>query len=122
MNILEAIHYLWLDILIELGILKKEKINKNKVGLYNKFKATRTDGTSNPGEKHHDCTYFVLDLTHDEHAIPAIKSYIESCKEEFPLVAKDLTTRLERIALSKEVDNLIVEAKHSAKLWIELVN
>lgn len=37
-------------------------------GLYNKFVVLRTDGRSDPGEKHYRCDYFVLDITHDPHA------------------------------------------------------
>jgi len=35
-------------------------------GFYDKYRVTRTDGTDEPGQKHHGCTYFVLDLVHDE--------------------------------------------------------
>ena len=34
-------------------------------GLYDKFYVKRTDGKSEPGQKHENCKYFVLDLTHD---------------------------------------------------------
>ena len=30
-------------------------------GLYHKFNVERTDGTSEPGKRHHGCDYFVLD-------------------------------------------------------------
>lgn len=59
-------------------------------GLYNKFVVTRTDGTDAPGEKHDSCTYFVLDLTHDPHAMPALEAYANSCAEDFPTLAADL--------------------------------
>lgn len=48
--------------------------NKNR-GLYDKFSVKRTDGRDDPGEKHDDCRYFVLDLTHDPLAIPAARAY-----------------------------------------------
>ena len=51
-------------------------------GLYAKFVIERTDGRSAPGEKHDGCEYFVLDLTHDPHAIPAIKAYEQSLRED----------------------------------------
>jgi hypothetical protein len=41
-------------------------------GLYDKFNVSRTDGKSAPGEKHAGCRHFVLDLTHDPHARPAL--------------------------------------------------
>lgn len=61
-------------------------------GLYDKFHVWRTDGKSEPGEKHDDCRYFVLDLTHDPHAAAAIDAYAESCQHEYPLLAQDLRT------------------------------
>lgn len=65
-------------------------INDQERGLYGKFRVERTDGRSAPGEKHHDCEYFVLDLTHDKHALAALLSYAESCAGEFPQLAADL--------------------------------
>jgi len=44
-------------------------------GLYDKFTVRRTDGQSARGGKHHDCQYFVLDLTHDKHAWPALAGW-----------------------------------------------
>ena len=49
--------------------------NKKNAKLYNKFNVTRTDGKSEPGMKHDRCEYFVLDLTHDPLAVPAIQAY-----------------------------------------------
>lgn len=59
-------------------------------GLYVKFNVTRTDGQSEPGRKHDGCDYFVLDLTHDPHAIPALAAYAKSCRSAYPLLARDL--------------------------------
>ncbi|WP_285905733.1 hypothetical protein [Pseudodesulfovibrio pelocollis] len=59
-------------------------------GLYNKFNVTRKDGSSGVGGKHELCKYFVLDLTHDSHAIPAIRAYADSCRAEYPALAGDL--------------------------------
>ena len=61
-----------------------------KRGLYGKYLVKRRDGS----EKHKNCDYFVLDITHDKHARKALKAYIKSCKEEFPLLADDLNKRL----------------------------
>lgn len=61
-----------------------------KRGLYLKFNVERTDGKGAPGEKHHGCEYFVLDLDHDKHAIAALAAYAQSCAEEYPLLANDL--------------------------------
>lgn len=63
--------------------------DKNK-GLYQKFRVTRTDGSSEMGHKHAGCKYFVLDLTHDAHAPAAIRAYADSCRDEYPALAADL--------------------------------
>jgi len=59
-------------------------------GLYNKFIVRRTDGSDAPGEKHDGCTYFVLDLEHDKHALPALRAYARSCESTHPQLARDL--------------------------------
>ena len=77
-------------------------------GLYNKFDVERTDGGSEPGEKHQGCEYFVLDLDHDRHALPAIQAYADSCKAEYPKLAVDILRRAGELAqdrLDRE-DNL----------------
>lgn len=61
---------------------------------HDKFTVTRNDGRDAPGEKHHNCTYFVLDLRHDPFAIPAIQAYIFACREERPDLAVDLMRML----------------------------
>lgn len=63
--------------------------NRN-TGLYRKFEVRRTDGTDAPGGKHEDCTYFVLDVTHDKHARAALVAYAESCAHEYPLLSRDV--------------------------------
>lgn len=64
-------------------------------GLYpdGKFTVTRKDGQSAPGAKHDGCDYFVLDMTHDLHAVQAIMAYIESCEEDYPLLAAELRAK-----------------------------
>lgn len=51
------------------------------IGLYSKFEVTRTDGKSEPGQKHHGCEYLVLDMTHDPIAYSAVMAYAESCRK-----------------------------------------
>jgi hypothetical protein len=63
---------------------------KPNPGIYGKFVVQRTDGGSRPGKKHHGCDYFVLDLTHDRHAVAAIAAYVLSCEQEKPELAEDL--------------------------------
>lgn len=62
-------------------------------GLYNKFRIERTDGSSAEGGKHFNCGYFVLDIDHDQHAIPALLAYAKSCgKDGYRELAKDILT------------------------------
>lgn len=63
-------------------------------GIYNKFLVRRRDGKDAPGEKHDGCEYFVLDLTHDRHATAALAAYADSCRDEYPLLAKDLDLKI----------------------------
>ena len=60
-------------------------------GLYRKFRIERVDGSDAPGGKHDGCQYFVLDLDHDPHALPALSAYAESCRGDYPMLAEDLT-------------------------------
>lgn len=59
-------------------------------GWYKKFNVTRTDGTDEPGGKHAGCEYLVLDLTHDPHAIAAVRAYVEVIQEARPALARVL--------------------------------
>jgi hypothetical protein len=59
-------------------------------GLYNKFFVIRTDGSSEKGCKHHNCHYFVIDITHDKYAKYALNAYADACEAEFPNLANDL--------------------------------
>lgn len=59
-------------------------------GLYRKFNVSRTDGSTEPGGKHEDCRFFVLDIDHDPFAIPALRAYAEACGDKYPELANDL--------------------------------
>ncbi len=59
-------------------------------GLYGKFNVQRTDGRDAPGQKHHGCRYFVMDLDHDPYAIAAIRAYAVACRPTHPQLAADL--------------------------------
>lgn len=59
-------------------------------GLYEKFVVTRTDGRSAEGEKHHQCRYFVIDLTHDLAAPAALRAYADVVEGRHPSFAADL--------------------------------
>jgi hypothetical protein len=69
---------------------------KQQQGLYNKFNVSRTDGSDKRGGKHHGCDYFVLDITHDPLAVPALLAYADAAKEFGYL---DLAADLEAKAL-----------------------
>lgn len=56
-------------------------------GLYRKYDVRRLGGT--PG-KHDDCTYYVLDLVHDEFAAAALRAYADACCAVYPGLAADL--------------------------------
>jgi len=62
-------------------------------GLYRKFDVRRVDGSDQPGGKHDDSEYFVLDLTHDVHARAAIQAYATSCATTHPHLSVDLMAR-----------------------------
>jgi hypothetical protein len=61
-----------------------------KRGIYQKFEVTRTDGSSVAGGKHEGCAYFVLDLDHDDYALPALAAYADACERKFSMLAADL--------------------------------
>ena len=63
---------------------------KKNTGIYEKFIVTRTDGKSEPGQKHENCRYFVLDVDHDPHAKAALEAYAQSCTWEYPILAADV--------------------------------
>ena len=67
-------------------------------GLYRKFIVSRTDGQSDTGQKHEDCEYFVLDLSHDIHALDAYRAYADSCRKVYPLLAADIDAFFDRKA------------------------
>lgn len=62
-------------------------------GLFRKFNVTRTDGSDQPGGKHHGCEYFVLDVDHDQHAKAALQAYAASCAQSHPQLSADLIAR-----------------------------
>lgn len=69
--------------------------DKRTTGLFHKFNITRVDGTHVEGGKHYGCDYFVLDLTHDHHALAALDAYADSCAIEYPVLSRDLKNKLD---------------------------
>jgi hypothetical protein len=78
-------------------------VDQSQVGLYHKFNVERTDGSSAPGGKHHSDEYFVLNLTTDRHALPALKAYAKSCANDFPALAADLRAKVRALMPSEFV-------------------
>lgn len=66
-------------------------------GLYDKFHVIRKDGSSAEGGKHEACAYFVLDLTHDSYSVDALEAYAWACKKEYPILASDLESIVDRL-------------------------
>ena len=85
--------------------------DQTKLGLYHKFNVTRTDGSSEPGGKHHDDEYFVLNLTTDKHAMPALAAYAEACAVEYPALAADLRKKIVASSLVDSEFVLVPESK-----------
>ncbi len=65
-------------------------MSNDNLGLYDKYHVERRDGRSAPGEKHDGCRYFVLDMTHDPFALPAIAAYAAACEDKHKKLADDL--------------------------------
>lgn len=64
-------------------------------GWFNKFQVVRADGADQKGGKHHGCEYFVLDLNHDPHALPALLAYADSAeKDGYQTLAYDIRDRV----------------------------
>ena len=63
----------------------------SKQGWYDKYRVTRTDGRDrNQTDKHYQCDYFVLDISHDPLAIPALITYAKATAHKNPMLAADL--------------------------------
>lgn len=96
-------------------------------GLYNKFTVIRSDGKDNISGKHHSCEYFVLDMTHDKYALPAIAAYARSCKVEYPLLAAHLRAKYPAppppadIAKALELADLIIRVEGNDVMDLERV-
>jgi len=68
-------------------------------GLYEKFVVRRADREDRAGYKHDGCQYFVLDLTHDPHSLPAAEAYAKSCEKDYPALAFDLRREIAKRSL-----------------------
>jgi hypothetical protein len=59
-------------------------------GLYEKFEVRRTNGSSEPGCKHHGCRYFIIDYSHDPFAPVALCAYASACQSSHPQLATEI--------------------------------
>lgn len=76
------------------AVTEKTGIDQHQIGLFHKYSVERTDGSSTPGGKHFGDEYFVLNMTTDKHALPALKAYAKSCAIDYPVLAADLRAKL----------------------------
>jgi hypothetical protein len=72
-------------------------------GLYPKFRVKRVDGKDQPGGPKEGARYFVLDVTHDKFAIPAIAAYAAACEDEYVELADDLCDMIPQGQLAHEM-------------------
>ena len=69
---------------------RDEALPATKQGIFQKYHVRRTDGSDQPGGKHHGCRYFVIDLDHDIAAAPAMLAYATAIRFTHPALALDL--------------------------------
>jgi hypothetical protein len=86
--------------------------DRRNTGLIHKFNVTRTDGQSEPGQKHDGCDYFVLDLTHDKFALNALIAYADVCRHDYPVLSMDLD---EKIAKMKALQGTFFSGHRGAR-------
>lgn len=77
--------------------------DRNLGYLAGKFVVKRSDGSSEPGGKHADCKFFVLDLEHDRFAAPALRAYAEACDADYPLLAADILLVVDSLGPAKSI-------------------
>jgi len=80
---------------------KRQSFDNHHDGLYSKYHVYRLDES----DKHNDCEYFVLDLTHDPFARIAIAAYALNCEAEYPELAQQLRRTMLRITHERRKKN-----------------
>jgi hypothetical protein len=76
-----------------------DTMTSKNVGLIGKYHVERTDGSSAEGQKHHGCQYFVLDLTHDPLAFPALAAYERHARQAgYVALADDLLPHIAHLS------------------------
>lgn len=79
--------------LAALSVPSGTAVDQQQTGVYGKFAVRRVDGRDAPGGDRHGADYFVLDVTHDRFAKPALAAYVQACAGDYALLAQDLVTR-----------------------------
>lgn len=72
-------------------------LKKTAQGLYKKYTVIRNDGQGQSGAAHENDEYFVLNLTTDPFAKPALEAYAKACRDKFPKLASDLEKLCENL-------------------------
>ncbi|WP_412021921.1 hypothetical protein [Burkholderia cepacia] len=80
-------------------------------GLYRKYIVHRAGGRDQPGGEHHDCKYFVLDTTHDQHARAALQAYAAACMSTHPDLSADFIARYGLTPASQPIATSIDEPR-----------
>jgi len=63
-------------------------------GMFRKYLVQRADGKDKAiTDKHFNCEYYVLDITHDPAARPALKAYADAIEETHPYLARDIRVK-----------------------------
>ena len=63
-------------------------------GMFRKFMVQRADGEDKKvTDRHFNCEYFVLDITHDPAALPALRAYADAIQETHPYLARDIRVK-----------------------------
>ncbi|MCD5327853.1 hypothetical protein ACFFU8_09540 [Chromobacterium piscinae] len=68
-------------------------VDQQQTGVYGKFTVCRVDGRDAPGGDRYGADYFVLDVTHDRFAKPALAAYAQACSGGYALLGQDLVMR-----------------------------
>ncbi|MEH6434341.1 hypothetical protein [Massilia sp. DD77] len=88
-------------------------------GIFRKFEVRRTDGSSEPGGKHENCRYFVLDLNHDHHARAAMRAYATSCRSTHPVLCDEIEAEFGSVFReAAETEHQAEEAK-CLHMWLD---
>lgn len=70
-----------------------DDVERDQRGWHNKFRVARIDGEHKAGKKHDGCEYFVLDLTHDPHAVATVMLYGQHVYFRRPGLYRDIVAR-----------------------------